>query len=724
MVDTLSPSSRRCDLADMEGLSACIFEAPQTAFDLKRKEQLPGPHSKSITYLVKHVSGQPWADALTLWVLIVSAQNVAPSGTYTNLGLLSKRLKLFFSRSKYLPRRLTTMADFDPDEVFPVYASGLIGQDSDRTRADFLCRYQSTALKMHQWHQALPFHLKSTYKPLLLPIANLPSTKVHLAQKNLDAQTRQRRRENVDVVMPAYSDLRSAAHQRTNELQRLLAVYRDNIHLAGRSFQKIPPTVIYEEHGRTIHLRLWTWPAFVARNSHKFSEKVVGLAREAALDNEYGQPFIEVLRDEDQAEPPFWFYELAEAGLIGASRSPTSYSARCLLKDWGYPETAFTTTHAGLLCLDKPTLPPGLTASQLAKAAEGALIDPESMYLSALFGLLALNVVTTTGARMTEILQIALDRGSLVRLNLRVPSGKQRTAVKERYILRVTPKGAAPDEKADYFIGDDTKKLLYRVVKALAENYELPMGQALPTVSFSTYSSRFSDFPPKRYIFQLQGRHLSPGTLQACLRFITHGCAGRAIDGSAVNITAHLLRHVFATHAVQVAKIPVDIVAEFLHQKNVDVTKYYSGPTRSMVAQSADEYLSGVALGVDVGETLARSPTELQELYQEAQGKAGTLSEVIGGVCVSHGYCQTKFECIGCAGKVPDPAKRSQVIRKLEWAKSEVGYASAEGLLPEAARMRRLVQDCKLELREMDLMEECQADEHNDQPPINIVYRQ
>ena len=169
--------------------------------------------------------------------------------------------------------------------------------------------------------------------------------------------------------------------------------------------------------------------------------------------------------------------------------------------------------------------------------------------------------------------------------------------------------------------------------------------------------------------------------------------------------------------------MPVDVVAELLHQKNVDVTKYYSGPTRSMVAQSADEYLSSVALDLDVEEKLTRSPAELQELYQEAQGKAGTLSEVIGGVCVSHGYCQTKFECIGCAGKVPDPTKRSQVIRKLDWAKGEVGYATNEGLLPEAARMRRLVEDCKLELREMDLMEECESDEKNEQPSISIDYR-
>jgi len=96
-------------------------------------------------------------------------------------------------------------------------------------------------------------------------------------------------------------------------------------------------------------------------------------------------------------------------------------------------------------------------------------------------------------------------------------------------------------------------------------------------------------------------------------------------------------RHAFATHAVEVEKIPIDIVGAWLHQKNLGVTDYYSKPTESMVAEASDLFLSRVAAQINVSEAVLRSPDELQQLYKEARGKAGTLADVIGGQCVSHG---------------------------------------------------------------------------------------
>lgn len=39
----------------------------------------------------------------------------------------------------------------------------------------------------------------------------------------------------------------------------------------------------------------------------------------------------------------------------------------------------------------------------------------------------------------------------------------------------------------------------------------------------------------------------------------------------------------FATHAVQSEKLPLDIVKEFLHQKNIGVTEYYTVPTSQQI---------------------------------------------------------------------------------------------------------------------------------------------
>jgi hypothetical protein len=195
------------------------------------------------------------------------------------------------------------------------------------------------------------------------------------------------------------------------------------------------------------------------------------------------------------------------------------------------------------------------------------------------------------------------------------------------------------------------------------------------------------------------------------MRFLLHGMVFQTREGKRVVLKPHLLRHSFATHAVQVEKIPLDIVGEWLKQKSLDVTDYYSQPTESMVAEAVDLYLARVSVSVHIGQAVHRSPQELQQLYNEAKDKAGTLADVIGGQCVSHGFCAAKFACVGCPGKVPDPAKRLQLERHKIWAMTQVEYATQEGLLPESERMKQLARDCETELQEIDQIEAYRKDE-------------
>ena len=98
------------------------------------------------------------------------------------------------------------------------------------------------------------------------------------------------------------------------------------------------------------------------------------------------------------------------------------------------------------------------------------------------------------------------------------------------------------------------------------------------------------------------------------MRFLLHGMVFRTREGKLVVLKPHLLRHAFATHAVQVEKIPIDIVGAWLHQKNLRVTDYYSQPTESMVAEASDVFLSRVAAQINVSEAVLRSPDELLQL--------------------------------------------------------------------------------------------------------------
>ena len=57
--------------------------------------------------------------------------------------------------------------------------------------------------------------------------------------------------------------------------------------------------------------------------------------------------------------------------------------------------------------------------------------------------------------------------------------------------------------------------------------------------------------------------------ITTCLRFLLHGMVFTTREGQPVVLKAHLLRHTFATHAVQVEKIPFDIFGAWLKQKNL-----------------------------------------------------------------------------------------------------------------------------------------------------------
>ena len=230
-------------------------------------------------------------------------------------------------------------------------------------------------------------------------------------------------------------------------------------------------------------------------------------------------------------------------------------------------------------------------------------------------------------------------------------------------------------------------------------------------VPFDPNHGRAHRFGEAGYLFQYNHQHLPDEAISACLRFLLHGMVFQTREGKRVILKPHLLRHSFATHAVQVENIPIDIVGEWLKQKSLDVTDYYSQPTESMIAEAVDRYLARVAVSIHVGKAVLRSAQELQQLYNQAREKVGTLADVIGGQCVSHGFCAAKFACVGCPGKVPDPAKRLQLEKHKVWAMTQVTYATEEGLLPEAERMRQLARDCETELQEIEAIEAYRKDE-------------
>jgi hypothetical protein len=675
-----------------------------------------------VTYLENNVLRKPWEDVLALVAAVMMAGRFEVTTVINKLSTLNTRFTVLFEALG-----LVRMDDWDANTHIPAYLKGeILPHETPPTRHRFLVDYNSVSKTMAAWLGGLSEDRRPTYQRFTLPIVPPFLVQGLTRDREIVERQQQTRKAETDALVPRFAAIRAEAHFRFNRVARLRRAYQE----ALRGLEpkpRFPVTFSYEEGGDSdqgipaqerLWFRIWDRRSFVSAHADGYYWRTVryALTGVGAFADPLNSVFLEFLRAErllgDAPAAGFWFEDLFRLGLVGQRPNYGSPEAvkrkRAWLDSWGYAYKPFRTNAAGLLTWTEADITFMNCAQQ---RCEGVLLPVETLYAAALFGLMAIDLFTTTGARINEVMQIRLMDDCIVRLKMPSPPESSHQSVRLRYVLRLVPKGEKTNVLKDYFIADQTKRLLVNVAQMLAEHYHLEPGQPLPNVPFDSHNGRAHRFGKAPYLFQYSGSHLSGEAITSCMRFLLHGMIFKTRDGSLVIVKSHLLRHAFATHAVQVEKIPIDIVGAWLHQKDLAVTDYYSKPTESMVAEAADVYLARVATQIDVDKAVLRSPEELKRIYENARGRAGTLADVIGGQCISHGYCAAKFACVGCAGKVPDAAKRGQVERHKQWALLQVDYATKEGLLPEVERMKQLMRDCDNELAEMDEIESYQRDE-------------
>lgn len=710
-----------------------VLRAPKTAGDPHNNGEWPDVHDKTVRFLERNAVGKPWGDHLALMAAVLSARRRDPQTVLLVMWALHPRFAAIFEQLN-----LSSMADWDAEKLVLAYLRGeVLPDDTQSVRTQFWSRYNAATKQLKGWIRSLPEAERVLYQRFVLKDVH-PSDVEGLARTGeVKLQQERRRKAETDAVVPRFADIRAEAHFRHNRLTRLRQAYYDAVARLKQSGTGVLPfSFSYDEGGDSeqeesaqerLHFRIWDRRSFVLGHADSYHKVTVRKAQRGAdtFGDDRNSLFLEFVRAErlmgDAPPEGFWFAELIQRGVLGRSplnASPEEIAAReAWHRAWGYGEgrsgrypAPFASGTAGILSW-QAVGGEGAFIAEAQRRTEGVLMPVEPFYAAATFGLLAVDLFTTTGMRMNEAMQARLSEDCFVRLLMPAPPGAKDPTPRTRWAFRLIPKGERMDQPATYFIGDETKRLLVKVVRMLAEHYSLSVGESLPAVPFDQHHGRSHRFGVAPYLFQYGHNHLDSNTITACMRFLLHGMVFRTREGAPVVLKAHLLRHAFATHAVQVEQIPIDIVGEWLKQKSLDVTDYYSKPTESMVGEAADQFLTRTAAHVRVAEAVRRTPQELQKLYEDARGKVGTLSEVIGGHCVSHGFCAAKFACVGCAAKVPDPAKRNQVERHKQWALMQVDFTTQEGLYPEAERMKQLVRDCETELSEMDQIDAYRRDE-------------
>lgn len=657
---------------------------------------------KLVEVPVKHFLSQcldtPWQNQLLLAMLIGGDRNLDARTVYNNIRYINVRFKNIFHAYD-----LQSFTDFDTETHMYDYLKGLIyPEHSNSQRAVFLKHYNTVSYFTKKWLVSkLNQEQQEYFQQFLLPIPMFDSQDFTF-NKQAKEQAQNTRKSETDAIVPYLSQIRAEANFRWNQIKRLQEAFLTACKQAEQRDVTLPLEFHYDEPkriGERFYFRLWDKSSFVLYHKRKFTESIVKSAEQrtgtySEANNRYFVEFLkaEQLEDDDVAEG-LWFAEILQEGVLGNwtqnSTEEELEQKRKILNTWGYGEEGTNNNPVPFNSMHKGILFQSNFVSRYSGKAEGILFDVEPFYVATTFGLLTVDILTTTGARINELLQLNSEKDCLRAIKI---NGDL------KFSFYAVPKGR--DTLESYPISKQTFQLIKRVNLMLKEHYN----GAIPSVKYR--GERKHLFPePKAYFFQYNEKTFKIDALHSCLRFLLHGLSFETQEGQPVVVKTHLLRHAFATEAVQRQEIPIDIVAKILHQRDVNVTRYYSEPTPSQVAEKIGELHGVIANYVDLDEAIFRSPEELQSEWEEHKSKVGVYNNVLGGTCVTDKVCPVKMACLGCVAKIPQPEKKYELLETIELSKDMEKRFASMGLMVEVNKAKQMRKLARNELKEIELIE-------------------
>jgi hypothetical protein len=684
-------------------ISPAIAEAPFTCFDPSNDGSWRTPPPQVLRYLGR-IENRSLRDAMAL-VAILRADRV-PRSLYCLISNFTYVLRRLMNEL-----RIENVTTIDPNDLlFRVY-TGEAGQGlTDDQRRTVIYEWNMVRNAFEEYSEKLsPAQRERMSRFFLQPLTDRRKLARYKAYTTHRREQQERVKRKTDAVQPQFYRVRYVAGIRLNQARRFYETVKQAIDFVEAHRLSYPHEFSYEEAVQTaqgqpfrqrVELTLWDrvslWDHAVALGYHEAPfTRLQRRWRQGRFSREENCHFVEynatVGLSRGRPAEPFWFLDLFRQRVFRHMNarldSDRVEKRQAFFQQWGYTSRG-TWGDDGLL-----TFGPGdYRPLDFLQAQEGHEFLPyEGIYAAALFGSVMIRMGTITGARGGESQQIAQSPECFKRLDNVGPKSAT------RWVLRLVPKGRK--ERLNYFIDEDTKHLLMEVIRFLSEKYGAPL---IPVVAIHSGKT-----PPDRYLLQWNGRGLSMHALSTFIRFLLHGLVLRSLDGTLIQLSSHLLRHAFATEMADL-KVPIDVIAQILHQRDETVTQYYARPTARRVLSAAEMIFVD---RIDVGAEALRSPEEIGRMLKEAERKVGALTEVFGGTCVVANMCPAKFACVGCAGNAPDPSKRYQIEQKMAWAEQQVRYAVREKLAAEERTMKHLIADCKLVMQEMDLIEAARADQ-------------
>jgi len=488
--------------------------------------------------------------------------------------------------------------------------------------------------------------------------------------------TRQRRREQSDVLVPLFPLLVELAYLRKQATERLVKEFRYQKARAEAGEIELPYHFQYRDRSFAVsedastvadvkvverevvlHLTLWDRISFVKAHLDRYGyhtqrswkQRVKAYAPENHL---------YFLQHTGDAADLLWCGELIANQKLG----------HLVDKSSGKRSREYASARPGLLT------PLASDSNWLRHAwREGEMLfEPESLYRGALYACALAALALTNGSRVSELLQVSASRFEVLvvdELKNQQPTGRKLGIL----VQNLLPKGSRHESERQFFlIGEMAGRLLREIGQLL----EVTHHGVIPTV-YPYRNNKAEDLLAESYLFQwaatddgLYGT-LSPDDVGRLLRFLFYGLTLTTRTGKPIRVAPHLLRHVMATHARTIQNVPAEAVAYLLHHRVLvpegtgtravsisEATSYYSGMTTEQLLATLFEAQSQLTGARNVSYLPVPSPRELKQMDMALRAifeQWGMIGPTALGHC-SAGLCirpNNRALCLGCAHLVP-----------------------------------------------------------------------
>jgi len=696
--------------AFLEWLPQVLHEAPSIHW-----EDMP---SRVMCYLIRSVADHP--DAITITLATGCAMGMKRNALYHHCNALAKLLGHL--RHHY---GMTMLAELGRRSIWEHFVNDRLISPGELTQLKYYDSLASTYLPL--FVEGLTERQQVLWKPYLLPRLPPGFLNNHAQQKAILKASEERRKEQSDVLLPLFPLLVEIAQLRKQATERLIKEYRRQRDRAIAGEIVLPYRYQYRdrqffvseqamtlaqvqlvEREVVLSFTLWNRTSWVKEHLDQCSWQVRSDWEEqgrayAPLRNGY------FLQYEGVASDLLWFGDLIEQQLLGKRDRAKG----------------FTVNRSGLL---SPANSDARWLEWARKISGTMLFEPESLYRGVLFAAALATLSLTNGSRVMELLQVSASRFETIvvdELKNQQPTGRKIGIL----VQKLLPKGYRHDSERQFFLISD---MAVRLLKEIAELLQATHGGSIPVVHPNPYMTKAEDLLPEQYFFQWatsdEGRlgHLSTADVSHLLRFLFHGLTLTTRTGEPIRVAPPLLRHVLATHARTVQKIPAEAVAYLLHHRVTlpdssyaltisEATAYYSRLPVSHLLALLFEVQSMIVSGQGRSYLQAPSPQTLEQMDEVLRKKfeqVGMIGPTVLGFC-SAGVCvrpDNRGICANCPHLVPHYSnlRHAKIWRKLYELQAKMH--DDQGHAVDAEQARKMVQYFDDTIRIMEIQIQTRQD--------------